>query len=111
MLDSEQTKREKIRQFRSLADVPDHHDTESYLNARGWNLQRAVNDFFDNPGIPEETPIPFAGSLARSPSNPGTNSRTRHYNTVRSRIVSRYAASRITLNKPAKRFWLNLGSC
>jgi hypothetical protein len=92
MLDSEQTKREKIRQFRSLADVPEHHDTESYLIARGWNLQRAVNDYFDNPGIPEETHIPYAGSFARSSSNPGTMSRTRHYNTVRSRIVSRYAA-------------------
>ena len=109
MLDSEQTKREKIKQFRAFVDVPDHHDTEAYLISKGWNLERALNDYFDSPG--EETQIPFAGSSSftrslSSPSNtgtsssrsynPGTTDRTRHYGTVHSRTVGRYVVRRIT---------------
>ena len=45
MLDSEQTKREKIKQFRAFVDVPDHHDTEAYLISKGWNLERARHAF------------------------------------------------------------------
>ncbi|CBY14615.1 unnamed protein product [Oikopleura dioica] len=89
MLDSEQTKREKIREFRNFIDVSEDHDTEAFLISKGWNLERAVNDFLDSTG--EQTHIPVAGSSdisTQSSSNSGASSRTRHYNTVRSRLVS-----------------------
>ncbi|CAG5078765.1 Oidioi.mRNA.OKI2018_I69.PAR.g9079.t1.cds [Oikopleura dioica] len=96
MLDSEQTKREKIKEFRLLTDVPDHHDTEAFLLQRGWNLQRALNDFFDaNRNIEEIPPLPLAGSFTNSSLSPSSASgtRTRHYQTVRSRVVTNNSSS------------------
>ena len=95
MLDSEQTKREKIKEFRLLTDVPDHHDTEAFLLQRGWNLQRALNDFFDENRDREQIALPLAGSYTNSSesSSSASGTRTRHYHTVRSRVVTDNSSS------------------